>query len=113
MQEGILPLRRRAMSPLQLVQGATLRKQRGSEASLGHRPISAYRLSIPHPTSFQLWPALQGLAPNGQMATPAESAPSKPSKRTIEELVLNRKAFQVVCFNTVFTAEVAVERNQN
>ena len=113
MQEGIRPLWRRAMSPLQLVQGATLCKQRGSEAPLAHRPISAYRLSIPHPTSFQLWPALQGLAPNGEMATPAEPAPRKASKRTIEEFILNRKSFQVVCSNTVFTAEVAVQRNQN
>ena len=100
------------MSRLQLVQGVTLRMQCGSEAPLAHRPISAYRLSAPHPNSRQLWPALQGLAPNGELVTPAEPAPRKASKRTIEELILNRKAFQVVCFNTVLTAEVAVQRNQ-
>ena len=65
MQAGIRPLWRRAMSPLQLVQGASLRKQCGSEAPLAHRPISAYRLSIPHPTSFQLWPALQACTERG------------------------------------------------
>ena len=47
------------------------------------------------------------------MATPAELAPSKANKRTIDELILNRKSFQVVCFNTVFTAEVAVQQKED